>query len=256
MEYICINQTNIESEHICCGFSDKKCAEGYQEKKNWLKKRLKEGYTFLKADVRGKVFIEYGDAEKAWAPILAPDYTFISCFWVSGQFKNKGYAVELLQQCKHDSNGKNGICVITANKKKPFLSDATFFKKQGFELCDTSFPYFELWYLPLRKNTQKPRFNASCKNQSVRDSHGIEVFYTHQCPFTSYYTHNVLANTAKKYGLDFKAHLIDSHITAQNHNTAFALYSIFLNGQFLTHEILSEKKMVSLLSAQPGFPFQ
>jgi hypothetical protein len=35
---ITLNKTNIESEHICCAFSDKKCKSVYELKKDWLKK--------------------------------------------------------------------------------------------------------------------------------------------------------------------------------------------------------------------------
>ena len=33
MKIITLDENNIEDEHICCGFSDKKIAEGYSLKK-------------------------------------------------------------------------------------------------------------------------------------------------------------------------------------------------------------------------------
>ena len=59
MEYITLTEENMEAEHICCAFSDKKCAEGYQAKKDWLNQEIKKGYTFYKLDARAKVFIEF-----------------------------------------------------------------------------------------------------------------------------------------------------------------------------------------------------
>jgi len=38
--FIELNTDNINSEHICCAISDKKCADSYQAKKDWLKQEL------------------------------------------------------------------------------------------------------------------------------------------------------------------------------------------------------------------------
>ena len=70
LKIIKLDENNIDSEHICCGFSDKKCGEGYQSKKDLIKQRLSEGFTFKKFDVRGKAFIEYVPTENAWSPIV------------------------------------------------------------------------------------------------------------------------------------------------------------------------------------------
>ena len=151
MKIIQINKENINTEHICCGFSDKKCSDGYQAKKDWLKDKFDSGYVFKRFDVRGKVFIEYCPAENAWMPLDAPGYMNINCFWVSGQFKGKGYAKQLFQECLNDSKNKNGITVLVGKTKKPFLNDKKFFQLQGFELADFAPPYFELWYKKLNK---------------------------------------------------------------------------------------------------------
>ena len=85
-------------------------------KKNWLKDRIDEGFVFLKANVRGKCFIEYIPAEYAWAPILAEGYMYIACLWVSGQFKGHGYSNFLLDACIEDSKakGKKGLVILSS----------------------------------------------------------------------------------------------------------------------------------------------
>lgn len=65
---ITLNKANIDTEHICCTFSDAKCSEGYQLKKDWLKQEFDHGYVFRRLDLRAKVFMEYGPAEFGWAP--------------------------------------------------------------------------------------------------------------------------------------------------------------------------------------------
>nr|MBP8644106.1 GNAT family N-acetyltransferase [Bacteroidales bacterium] len=63
---ITLTPENVEKEHICCAISDKKCTDGYQQKKQWLKQEFANGYVFRRIDARAKVFIEYGPAESAW----------------------------------------------------------------------------------------------------------------------------------------------------------------------------------------------
>lgn len=79
-KYITLTKENIDTEHICCAFSDKKCLKGYEMKKAWLKKEFDNGYIFRRLDARAKVFIEYVPAEKAWIPVDASNYLMINCF--------------------------------------------------------------------------------------------------------------------------------------------------------------------------------
>jgi hypothetical protein len=76
---------SIAEEHICCTFSDKKCADGYAAKKRWLSEQYASGYRFERLDARGKVCIESGPAEHAWLPLDVPGYMVADCVWVSGR---------------------------------------------------------------------------------------------------------------------------------------------------------------------------
>ena len=62
--YITLTKENIANEHICCAFSDKKCKDSYELKKEWLKKEFDNGYVFRRIDERAKVFIEYGRRQR------------------------------------------------------------------------------------------------------------------------------------------------------------------------------------------------
>lgn len=73
MTYIALNEQTICDEHICCAISDKKCAQGYQLKKDWLSQQFSSGYQFIRLDERAKVFIELGPAEAGWALWLRLD---------------------------------------------------------------------------------------------------------------------------------------------------------------------------------------
>ena len=116
MDYIRVTKENIENEHICCAISNNKDVQ-VASKKAWLTERFDDGLVFLKSVERGKCFIEYIPAEKAWAPIVADGYTYIDCLWVSGSFKGHGYSNDLLGECIKDS-------------KKRARSDFAYFRQQ------------------------------------------------------------------------------------------------------------------------------
>ena len=242
-EFKQVTAENIADEHICCAFSDKKCRDGYQAKKDWLKSQFDNGYVFRKLDVRGKVFIEYVPVENGWVPIDAPNYMLINCFWVSGKYKKQGYGKDLIQSCIDDAKSKkmNGLVIVTANKKQPFMSDKKFVKKQGFQLCDMALPYFELWYKPFDENAPIPKFKDIAKNGACDEKDGLSVYYTNGCPFNEYYVNTVLVDIAKSKKIPLKITKLETPEQAQNHFVPHTLYSVFYKGQFVTQHILNEK---------------
>ena len=248
MEYIKVTSENIEKEHICCAISNNKDCQ-VMAKKNWMKEQLKDGLVFLKGNVRGKCFIEYMPAENAWMPIEAEGYMYINCFWISGQFKGKGYANQLLEECIRDSKekGKKGLCIRASAKKKPFLSEGDYLKYKGFQVADTAGPFFELLYLPF-KEADIPRFKDCVKNPQIKED-GYVLYYTHQCPFTAKYV-PVLEQAAKEHNISFKSILINSKEDAQNMPVASTTYALFLDGKFVTNEILSEKKFLKMCGVE------
>lgn len=252
MNIINVDGSNIDSEHICCAISDKKGETCVSSKKEWMKKQFQEGLVFKKLDARGKVFIEYIPAENAWCPIEAEGYTFINCFWVSGQFKGQGYANKLLEECMNDARAQNrkGLVALTSVKKMPFLSDPRFLKYKGFQVCDAAKPYYELLYLPFKENETKPKFKDCCKNASIAEN-GMVLYYTNQCPHTDKYA-PLVVETAKSKGQTIKLKKIESKEQAQNAPAPFTTYSFFFDGKFVTNEIFSESKFLKFLEGIGG----
>lgn len=248
MEFIKVTEENLEREHICCAISNNKDCQ-VMAKKNWMKEQLKDGLVFLKGNVRGKCFIEYMPAENAWMPIEAEGYMYINCFWISGQFKGKGYANQLLEECIRDSKekGKKGLCIRASAKKKPFLSEGDYLKYKGFQVADKAEPFFELLYLPF-KEADIPRFKECVKKPQIKED-GYVLYYTHQCPFTAKYV-PVLEQAAKEYNIPFKSILINSKEDAQNMPVASTTYALFLDGKFVTNEILSKKKFLKMCGVE------
>lgn len=246
MEYIKLTLDNLEKEHICCAISNNKDIQ-VASKKAWLEQRIKDGLVFLKSTERGKCFIEYIPAENAWFPIEANDYMHVNCFWVSGSFKGHGYANDLLNACISDAKaqGKHGITVISSPKKIPFLSDPKYLAYKGFKVADTAKPNFTLTYLPFDENAPVPKFKNSVKQPHV-DKQGFVVYYTHGCPFTAKYV-PIVEQTAKDKGIPFESVLLDSKEKAQNAPMAWTNYAVFYNGEYITNEILNEKKFLELV---------
>ncbi|MCH4888067.1 GNAT family N-acetyltransferase [Acidaminobacter sp. JC074] len=234
-----VDELNIESEHICCSLSSKD--EGIVLKKEWMKKQFSNGLVFRKLDVRGKVFMEYIPAEYAFAPVKADNYLYINCFWVSGRYQKQGYGKMLLDQAIEDAKvmKKDGLLVLSSHKKKTFLSDPIFLKKQGFEVADTVLDY-ELLYLPLNKS-DKPTFM-----DHVGLVEGNKLYYSHQCPYTEKYV-DIVKKAAKSKGFPLQIIHLDSVQKAKEAPCPFTTYTLYLDGQLVTNEILTEKKFLELI---------
>ena len=239
-EFITITPENIASEHICCAFSDKKCSDGYQKKKNWLKKVMKSGYRFYRLNERAKVFIEYGPSETAWLPVTAENYYTINCFWVSGKYKGHGYGKKLLGNVESEAakNRRDGLYTVTGKKKFHFMSDGKWFIKQGFEIVDETENGFILLVKKLTDKSENPRFNQQVKSGLLNSNEkGYSVYYSNRCPFTEYHVNVSLKETAESLGLPLTVHKIESLKDAQNAPVPATIFSLFRDGEFITTDL-------------------
>lgn len=239
MEFITLTKENIAQEHICCAFSDKKCKDSYQLKKEWLKKEIDNGYIFRRLDERAKVFIEYVPAEKAWLPVDAPNYLMINCFWVSGQYKGKGYAKALLQTAIDDaiSQGKDGLVTVVGTTKFHFMSDTKWLLRQGFETVQ-KLPYgFSLLVKKINPTATTPSFKQTVLTGECPDKNGIVIYYSNRCPFTEYHVHHSLAETMKNKNIPLKIIKLETQEQAQAAPTPATIFSLFYNGKFITTDI-------------------
>ena len=248
MEIIKLSEENIEDEHICCAMADKKCTDGYNAKKQWLKKQLKNEYTFKKLNVRGKVFIEYVPIEEAWLPTEANNFMLINCFWVSGQFKGKGYGKQLLSECLKDSKDRDGVVVITGDKKRPFMNDPKFFKMQGFNIVDDANPFFRLWCKKNNPDAPTPKFKESAKRGECPNKNGIVAYYSNCCPFTEFYTNAELRRYAKKIGVPVEIIKITSKEQVDSLPIPWVINSVFYNGKLVTLEMKAERHLEKVIN--------
>ena len=247
MDYIRVTKDNLESEHICCAISNNRDVQ-VASKKAWLSERFDEGLVFLKSVERGKCFIEYLPAEMAWNPIEAAGYMYIDCLWVSGSFKGHGYSNDLLEACIADSKaqGKQGLCILSSARKRPFLADPKYLQHKGFTVCDEADNGIQLWTLPFSENAKRPSFKA-CARHPHTDGEGFVLYYTSQCPFNAKYV-PLVERTAQEHGVKFRAIHLQSRDEAQSAPTPVTTYALFRDGRYLTNEQMNEARFLKLLS--------
>ena len=252
MEIISVTAENIEDEHICCAITEKKGETCVAAKKAWMADRFSDGLAFRKLDVRGKVFIEYIPAEKAWCPIEADGYMHIDCFWVSGQYKGKGYANELLAACIADAKkqGKLGVTVLSSAKKMPFLSDPKFLKHKGFKVdrygrspVQDGAPVD----MPFRCERSRPCFQKPGQAPSHPRCRTSALLYR-SMPICGKVRAYRSAEWLRSAACRFALHKIDSLEKAKAAPAACTAYALFRDGEFITNEILSEKKLTELFA--------
>ena len=238
-KFIALTKENIEKEHICCAFSDKKCQNSYELKKEWLKKEFDNGYVFRRLDERAKVFIEYAPAEKAWIPVVAPNYLILNCFWVSGQYKGKGYAKALLQSAIDDARrqGKDGLATVVGTAKLPFMSDTKWLLRQGFETVEKLSYGFSLLALKINQKAVNPKFGESVSSGECPQKNGLVAYYSNRCPFTEYHVKTELTKTAENRNIPLKIIKLENMEQAQSAPTPATIFSLFYNGKFVTTDI-------------------
>lgn len=249
MPIISITPNNIDQEHICCAIgNDKDNLARAANKKSWMKERFSEGLVFKRLDARGKVFVEYMPSETCWKPIEAKNFLVIHCLRVSGSFKGKWIGKELLKEVINDAKaqGRDGICVVTGNKDKPYLTNPKFYKKFWFETVDTAEPYFELLALMFNPKAEKPRFSPHVKTGSCEEKEEIFLSYSNQCPFMEEYT-TLLISKAKELWIFTQAKKLNSAQEVKQWGSPFATFGIWRKGKFITHELPSEKGFEKLL---------
>jgi ribosomal protein S18 acetylase RimI-like enzyme len=244
-EFINLTLANLPSEHLCCAIADKKHQCGVDTKRTWLAERLTEGHVFRKLNEKGKVFIEYAPLESAWVPVVGNNYMYIYCLWVSGSFKGKGYGKSLLEYCIDDAKtqGKSGVCVLSAKKKKPFLTEKKFVEKFGFETVETIDGEYEL--MALSFDGSKPRFADSVKNQSV-ESDALTIYYGMQCPYIPNCVKEV-ESFCKANGVPLVFVRVDTLEKAKVIPCLFNSWAVFYKGKFETQHLLNEGYLKKML---------
>lgn len=172
-------------------------------------------------------------------PIDAPNYLMINCFWVSGQYKGKGYAKALLQSAidgAKDQN-KDGLVTVVGTKKFHFMSDTKWFLNQGFETVQRLSNGFCLLAKKINPKAKSPSFGASVLSGECPEKEGLVAYYSNRCPFTESFVQSSLKGVARDKNIPLKIIKLETMKQAQSAPTPATIFSLFYNGAFVTTDV-------------------
>jgi len=245
IEIVSLDESSLGSGDVVCvrGAENK---EGIDLKKAWLRDRFREGLKFKKLVVNDRSwgFIEYLPAESAWRPVDAPGYLFIDCIWVIGRQKGKGYGKRLLDECVKDAQGMNGVCVAVSDK--PFMVKEDLFIDNGFEICDTAPPAYQLMVRKM-KDAPSPKFTERAKMAAIDGEDGLLIIYSDQCPYTAKFMAGMIEG-AKELGVPVKTMKITDPVRAREMPFVYGTCGVFYGGKLLAHGIMTRKEFVKVLT--------
>lgn len=250
-----VTAENIDGEHICCAIgNDRENRERAEQKREWLKTRFPKGHRFLKADIRGKVFIEFSPAEESIYPVDAEGYAMIQCFWVSGRYKGHGLGRKLYDECERmcRDRGYKGIAAVVGDRKRPFMVDKDILLHFGFNIYDRAEPWYELAvkeFAPdagTQADAGRPRFWDSARRGRLANSKGLQFFFSPCCPFNRDFTRMM---AAKGEELGFKVRVTE---IADRKDLALlpvpsGIFSVYLDGELLSAEVMTVPRFQALL---------
>lgn len=246
--YIDLDADNVDDHHLCCALGDPKHEAGVDRKRAWLKRRFREGLVFRKLDVRGKVFIEYAPAEVAWRPIVAPGWLVIHCLWVSGRFAKQGHGRALVESCLDDARrqGKAGVVVAAAKRKRPFLSDPKFLAHLGFEVVDRA-GEFVLYAARVDDAGVAPRFAKAVKQPGKASGGRFLARHSDQCPFNTHWA-EVMADDIRAEGYEVEVERLTSRRKAQTVASPLGCFGLERDGELVTHHLNTTNATKRLLA--------
>ena len=242
VKIIDINPDNIKNFLSICFC--KKNSVGFNQKIEWIKKRLKEGLKikFL-IDEKDNIvhgYIEYIEGQNAWRAVDARGYLFIHCIWITpNKYKKKGYGSRLIKECIKDAKGKLGVAVISSDDS--FMASKEIFLKNGFKIINESGKQ-QLLVKQLKKGSL-PKLNDYQKQLSKYK--GWHIVYSNQCPWVSRFISELDKKTINK--LDLKITELKTPKQAQNAPSIYSVFNLIKDGKILADHYISNTRFNNII---------
>ena len=239
------------AEYGVCGYKDVKKHLELRKKIEWFKEYYPKGLrikvVFSQKDgYQG--MLEYIPGKYAHRPVDADGYMFIHCIFVGFKkdFKGKGQASRLIDECIKEAKDKNMLGVAVAARKGPFMANNDIFHKKGFQVVDKAEPDFTLLVNKFDNRSKNPKFKSNIEENLKRYGKGLTVLRSAQCPYTEKNV-NAIMGTAKK--LKLKVHLIDlKDVNAvQDTPCAFGSFCLIYNGEILSYHPISNTRFENIM---------
>jgi GNAT superfamily N-acetyltransferase len=252
MKIVDVGPDNIHDYGVC--FINNPKHSGFIAKTKWLEKRFEEGMKIkqLVLTETGKVegYVEYVPGEYAWRAVDANGYMFIHCIFVTHkQFRGKGYASVLLDECIKDAkNAKmNGVAVVTSEGS--WMAGKALFLKNGFEELEHAPPRFDLLVKKFNKSAPDPKFPTDWDKRLARFK-GLTMIYTDQCPWAAKGL-NDIQDVAKDLGV--KLNLVELKTAREVQNRAPSPYGVFQivnNGKIHADNCISGTRFKNIVTKE------
>jgi predicted GNAT family acetyltransferase len=250
IEIIDLTPENIANYGVC-GYKDVKKHLELRRKIDWFKEYYPKGLR-IKAIISEKSgcqgMLEYIPGEYSHRPVDAEGYTFIHCIFVGfkNEFKGKGYASSLIEECIKDAKKANmqGVAVVT--RKGPFMAKKDIFLKKGFVLVDEAKPDFELLVLKFNQKTANPKF----KNMSLnldKYAKGLTIIRSSQCPYSVKNVDAILETARNKLKIETNLIDLEDSNSAQHTPCAFGTFCIIYNGEVISHHPISNTRFENIM---------
>jgi N-acetylglutamate synthase-like GNAT family acetyltransferase len=248
IEIIDLTPENI-ADYGVCGYKDVEKHLELRRKIEWFKEYYPRGLR-IKAVISHKGgyqgMVEYIPGKYAHRPVDAAGYMFIHCIFVGfkSEFKGKGYASSLIDECINDAKHANmdGVAVVT--RKGPFMAKKEIFLKKGFIVVDEAKPDFELLVLKFRNEAAEPKFknvSADCFPE------GLTVIRSAQCPY-SVKNVNAIMETAKTLNINIRLIELKDSDSAQNTPSPFGTFCIIHNKEVISHHPISNTRFENIMA--------
>ena len=173
---------------------------------------------------------------------------FIHCIFVGfkNEFKGKGHASQLIDECIKDSKKNNMLGVAVVTRKGSFMANNEIFLKKGFQVVDNAKPDFELLVKKFEVKSKNPKFKSNMNESLKKYDKGLTILRSAQCPYTEKNV-NAIMESAKK--LNLKSNLIDlKDVNAvQNTPCAFGSFCLIYNGEILSYHPISNTRFENIM---------
>ncbi|MGV8094469.1 MAG: YoaP domain-containing protein [Mangrovibacterium sp.] len=248
IQIIDLTPENIANYGVC-GYKDVKKHLELRRKIEWFNSYYPKGLRIKALMSKSDGYqgmLEYIPGEYAHRPVNAKGYMFIHCVFVyKKEFKGKGYASSLIDECINESKNANmqGVAVVT--RKGSFMAKKDIFLRKDFCLIDKAEPDFELLVLKFNKKAKNPEFREMSLQKY---SKGLTIIRSPQCPY-SVKNVNSIIQTAKRMKLETKLVELEDSVSAQQSPCAFGTFCIINDGIILSHHPISNTRFENIMKS-------
>jgi GNAT superfamily N-acetyltransferase len=249
LSMVLVTPDTVADETVYC-LKNKK-HPGFKAKVEWYQEAYAEGTRlYILKDEAGQMlgFVEYSPGEKAWRPVLAPDYLFITCiFTYPKKNQHQGYGSLLIQQVLEDAEalGKAGVCTLTSNG--PWIADNPLFLANDFEAIDEKERFLLLVH---KRNPKAPDPVLIDWTLPRKALNGWHIVYANQCPFHAKAVAD-LSGEAEKQGIKLQVHQLDTpEAIREEAPSGFGTFSLVKDGALLEDHYISKTRFKNILKAE------